>query len=116
MKSLKAELIPKFKLEFRLFSVLLTAVIPVLQEQDHATTSWCNQWLQDQLPWETQTKNCGRRASYITEDSFISLFLLGKIHKTKENNFLSVVSRNQVHTDPCKPIDPTSVFAANTSN
>lgn len=37
MKSLKAELIPKFKLEFRLFSVLLTAVIPVLQEQDHAT-------------------------------------------------------------------------------
>lgn len=57
-----------------------------------------------QLPWETQTKNCGRKASYITEDSFFSLFLLGKTHKTKENNFLSVVSKNQMHThDPANP-------------
>lgn len=37
MNSLKSQLIPKFKIAFKLFSVLLTPVMPVLQEQDHAT-------------------------------------------------------------------------------
>jgi len=37
MNSLKSELIPTFKLAFKLFSVPLTPVMPFLQEQDHVT-------------------------------------------------------------------------------